>query len=448
MSGQVMSTMTTTSSRMGNPDPTPPTPPTASTPGSPHAEALLDVEALVRGWQTLLVNRARPYALQQQDGTYRWVFRPLDIRALRAHFAGTHTVALSSLDERGRCRWACLDADAPDGLDTLRVVRAALAELGLPALLEASRRGGHLWLLFADPLPATLPRAVVAAVLDGLAARGALARLPELYPDTDSTDGTNEADGTRHGHVGHLGHAVRLPLGVHRRTGRRYPLLDAQGVLPLPLTTPRDLAVQLAHLLAHPRIGAQQLHTAAVRLGIPPGAGGPTRGLRRRADRHAMTPAAAANLPNPAIAAPAAASTTSAVIRWVDAHVSPLDLLDELCSQSEMRVAGQGFVGWCPFHHDRAPDERGKPGTPSFYVVHNTRYGWSWRCLSSNCAYSEGPMKHSFRLLQDLLGLEVRAAIGAALARWGGELGSLDHTGGVGEGGDDGEHSNDGEDGR
>jgi hypothetical protein len=144
--------------------------------------------------------------------------------------------------------------------------------------------------------------------------------------------------------------------------------------------------------------------------------------------------------PDPAIAAPAGASTTSEVIRWVDAHISPLDLLDELCPQSRMRIAGQGFVGWCPFHDDHAPDERdGGPGTPSFYAVHNRRYGWSWRCLSSNCAYSEGPMKHSFRLLQDLLGLDARAAIGAALARWGSELGRLEHTRGVDEdGGSDG----------
>jgi hypothetical protein len=138
----------------------------------------------------------------------------------------------------------------------------------------------------------------------------------------------------------------------------------------------------------------------------------------------------------PANVAPAGASSTSGVIRWVDARVSPLDLLDELCPQTEMRVAGQGFVGWCPFHDDRAPDERGEPGTPSFYLVHNRRYGWSWRCLSSNCPYSEGPMKHSFRLLQDLLGLDARAAIGAALARWGGELGSLGHTEGVDEDGE------------
>jgi hypothetical protein len=414
-----MTKMNTKSSGIGNTDPTPPTL------DPPRAEVLLDVETLIRGWQALLVNRARPYALQQEDGTYRWVFRPLDARTLRAHVAGTHTIALSSLDEGGRCRWACLDADTPDGLDTLRAVRAALVDLRLPPLLEASRRGGHLWLLFDEPLPAAVPRAVLAAALDSLVTRGALLRLPELYPDTDGADGP----GLGHvGRVGHLGHAMRLPLGVHRRTGRRYPLLDVHGVQPLPLATPRDLAAQMAHLLAHPRIGARHLHAAAVRLGLPPDAGGQTRGPRRRVDRHAMARAAVGKLQESVNASPSGASTTSTVLRWVDAHVSPLDLLDELCPQSQMHIAGQGFLGWCPFHDDRAPDERGEVGTPSFYVVHNQRHGWSWRCLSSNCPYSEGPMKHSFRLLQELLGLDVRAAIGAAYARWGHEVDVVDRV--------------------
>jgi len=367
------------------------------------AEVRLDLEALIRDWERAFVNRARPYAVQQDDGSYRWAFRECDARALRAHLSGTETLALSSTDGRVRCRWACLDADAPDGLAQLRHIRVALAELGLLGLMEESRRGGHLWLFFAVALPAALPRAVVGAALDGLVARGELARLPEVYPDTDGDDPAR------------LGHAVRLPLGVHRRTGRRYPLLDGAGE-PLPLTTPRDLAVQMAHLLAHPRVSATQLRAAAARLGVPPNAQG-ERQPGRRADRRA--PARAAGSPSGGAVTAAATSTTSAMIRWVDARVSPLDLLDELCPQAKMRPVGQGYLGWCPFHDDRAPDECGEPGTPSFYVVHNRRHGWSWRCLSSNCAFWEGPMKHSFRLLQELLRLDVRAAIGAALTRWG-----------------------------
>jgi hypothetical protein len=106
------------------------------------------------------------------------------------------------------------------------------------------------------------------------------------------------------------------------------------------------------------------------------------------------------------------------VIRWVDAQVNLLDLLEELAPASDMRLAGQGYLGWYPFHDDQAPDAAGDPGTPSFYVVHNRRYGWSWRCLSTNCAHSDGPMRHSFRLFQELLQLDVVGAIGAALVRW------------------------------
>jgi hypothetical protein len=110
--------------------------------------------------------------------------------------------------------------------------------------------------------------------------------------------------------------------------------------------------------------------------------------------------------------------TRSAVIRWVDAHVAIPELLAELAPMTELRKAGKGYLGWCPFHDDRAPDAAGRPGTPSFYAVRDRRYGWSWRCFSTNCAHSVGPLRHSFRLLQDLLELTASQAIREACARW------------------------------
>jgi hypothetical protein len=93
-------------------------------------------------------------------------------------------------------------------------------------------------------------------------------------------------------------------------------------------------------------------------------------------------------------------------------------VLDELAPGCALRRCGQGYLGWCPFHDDRAPDADGRPGSPSFYVVHNARYGWSWRCLSPNCLQQAGPMRHTFRLFQELLRLDVPSAIRAAAARW------------------------------
>jgi hypothetical protein len=190
-----------------------------------------------------------------------------------------------------------------------------------------------------------------------------------------------------------LGHAVRMPLGIHRRTGQRYPFVDQDGT-PIDL---EDLPAAMAFALAQPPIRPEQLRAVVVQLGASGGAKFQQLAVSSRS----------------LVAAPF--STTSAVSRWVDAQVNVLDLLEELAPATDMRLAGQGYLGWCPFHDDQAPDAAGDLGTPSFYVVHNTRYGWSWKCLSSNCAHSEGPMRHNFRLFQEVLQLDVVSAIGAAL---------------------------------
>jgi hypothetical protein len=106
------------------------------------------------------------------------------------------------------------------------------------------------------------------------------------------------------------------------------------------------------------------------------------------------------------------------VIRWVDAEVSPLDLLAELAPDSAMQRVGQGYLGFCPFHDDTAPQSDGSPGTPSLYVVPHRVYGWSWRCLSTNCRLNDGPMKHSFRLFCELRHCSAREGIQAARLRW------------------------------
>jgi hypothetical protein len=325
------------------------------------------------------LTRRQPYARQQEDGSYRWVFQRLDRLALLAHLQGKDTLALSARDELGQCRWVCLDADAPDGLAQLRLVQQTLETYGVLSLLESSRRGGHLWLFFTLPQTASVAIAVVLGLLDPLYATGQLPQVLEVYPD--STE---------------LGHAVRMPLGIHRRTGQRYPFLNRDGNF----IDLEDLPAALAFALAQPAIRPEQLRAIAAQLGVS-GQLGQT------------LPVASSS---PPLQAPT--STTSAVIRWVDAQVNPLDLLEEISPATDMRLAGQGYLGWCPFHDDHAPDGNGDPGTPSFYVVYNTRYGWSWRCLSTNCAHSEGPMRHSFRLFQEVLQLDVVSAIGAALVRW------------------------------
>jgi hypothetical protein len=264
-----------------------------------------EAQLLLLEWERRFLTRRQPYARQQEDGSYGWVFQRLDRLALLAHLQGKETLALASRDELGQCRWVCVDADAPDGLDQLRLVQQALKLRGLPSLLEQSRRGGHLWFFFALPQPASIAIGVVQAMLDPLYNSGQLPHVLEVYPD--STE---------------LGHAVRMPLGIHQRTGLRYPFLDQDGK-PIDLGDP-PAAMALA--LSQPAIRPEQLRAFAAKLGVSSQPG--------RMSQGASTPSS--------VAAPS--STTSAVIRWVDGQVNLLDLLEELAPATDIRLAGHGYL--------------------------------------------------------------------------------------------------------
>ncbi len=52
------------------------------------------------------------------------------------------------------CSFAVLDADELDGLACLAGLMEGLLREGVPTLLEASRRGGHMWVHMVEPTPA------------------------------------------------------------------------------------------------------------------------------------------------------------------------------------------------------------------------------------------------------------------------------------------------------
>jgi hypothetical protein len=163
-------------------------------------------------WLRLLaargIGRRNDYALQRDDGGYVRVGAAVSLAALARHVAGVETMASYVIDEAGTCQFAVFDADSLDGLVQLLSVQRRLAADGIDSALEGSRRGGHLRVWFAS------------AVLPALVRRWLLPYCPEgveFYPKQDAAN------------FQHPGSLMRVPFGVHRLSGRRYPFLVAVG---------------------------------------------------------------------------------------------------------------------------------------------------------------------------------------------------------------------------
>jgi hypothetical protein len=96
-------------------------------------------------------------------------------------------------------------------------LRNELERRGCASLFEASGyKGYHLWLRLGEPVPAFRLRRWLLQVVEAAGALPEGVRV-EVFPNRDRL---------REGEVGPV---VKLPLGVHSRTGRRCFLLDARG---------------------------------------------------------------------------------------------------------------------------------------------------------------------------------------------------------------------------
>lgn len=158
------------------------------------------------------------------------VSTPLTDDHVLRHIVGQHTIGLYALEPQfSSCKWFALDGDYEDkeqGIDAkndLENIAEAMREDGLFPAFEESRRGAHLWLLCAEPLPALQGRIYLYTLLDrlGYAIRGPRKNLEgiEVFPKQESLKD------------GQFGNGLRGPFGIHRKSMRRYWFRDAEPTL-------------------------------------------------------------------------------------------------------------------------------------------------------------------------------------------------------------------------
>lgn len=280
-------------------------------------------ERLQTYW-SLFIGRSNDFAQQRNDGGYWRVGRSLTMTDLANHLDRQWTLGSYVMNEKGRCRFAVFDADSENGLPELRHLQAILARQGIPAYLERSRRGGHLWVFFVEPVPASQVRAWL------------LPWCPagvEFYP--------KQAEGAGYGSL------IRLPLGVHLRSGKRYPFVEWRERGPVPVA--RSAPATLDWLATIKRAQVPDLQPARPR-------------------------------------APRTQETSFSNSRHTTMLTFPLTIREWCANQDPYRVIGayvdlnsQG-IGSCPFswHHTHGRDAHASfkvytPGTPG---------GYCWYCYT------------------------------------------------------------------
>lgn len=179
---------------------------------------------------------ARMWHHPARGSGYSPVQAPLDAEVARQHLEGRvtvgtylvrpdHTVGQAVLDldaTRPALEAAARDRRDAEALqqaihDAGRQLVTALQAAGLqPLLVDSGFKGRHLWCFFDAPVPAAHARAGLAALVRAVPIDPRL-RI-EVFPKQDQT------------RPGGLGNLVKLPLGVHLRTGRISAVLDEAGL--------------------------------------------------------------------------------------------------------------------------------------------------------------------------------------------------------------------------
>ena len=189
---------------------------------------------------SLFAGRTDVYARQWIDGDgktgYVPVREPLTESVMQAHVRGDVTVGVYPVGQDGTVRFLAIDLDIQkvaleqarenpvmkeamktQVLKDVRRLCAGFAALKLPVVLEDSgHKGCHVWLFFAEPVRAVHARKFAQAFVKRFGPPSEHVQW-EIFPKQDDVS------------EGELGNLIKLPLGIHKKTGQRGVFVDIEG---------------------------------------------------------------------------------------------------------------------------------------------------------------------------------------------------------------------------
>lgn len=167
-----------------------------------EARKQTEIKAVAQGLMNTFAGRKDCFAVQLKDGRYFCNRKELTTADIVRHLKGLMTLGTYILSQDGMAKYAVIDADDDEGLKKMKV---AQEKLPIPSYLELSRRGGHLWFFFAEPVSGRVAKNF------GLEIAKRYAINAEVFPKQAESKGP--------------GSCIRLPFGIHLKTGKMYPFL-------------------------------------------------------------------------------------------------------------------------------------------------------------------------------------------------------------------------------
>lgn len=177
----------------------------------------------LEAYTNTFIHRRDCYPLQLQDGRYATIEKPLTYPLLLDHLRGKVTLGAYALDENSLAHWVCFDADEDEKWRQIKEMACNLSKGHITGFLEPSRRGGHFW-LFSPEIMGFTARQFAKQLLTEHDIKNV-----EIYPKQNQL-------------VTGVGSFVRLPLGIHRKTGKRYSFVTLDGE-PLAPTIREQMAI-------------------------------------------------------------------------------------------------------------------------------------------------------------------------------------------------------------
>ena len=182
----------------------------------------------------LFANRFNVYAVQQNNGTYLKVEKPLTVEVVQKHLRGEITVGFYQLDGNNNVKWLCFDLDPEKLEDPTATAKMIIRECVLKpdpktprvykkaVLLEASRYPDpsyHVWVFFQPSVPAKAAHWLGLKILEHANVNP---KLVEVFPK--QTELTKDRP---------YGNLVKAPLGLHREAKKWSRFLDLETFQPL-----------------------------------------------------------------------------------------------------------------------------------------------------------------------------------------------------------------------